>query len=43
MAGASQTRINAINKLTVIENDKDLKPIYETVIREMMVAYCVQE
>lgn len=42
MAGASQTRINAINKLTVIENDKDLKPIYETVIREMMVAYCVE-
>lgn len=43
MAGASQTRINAINKLTVIENDKDLRPIYEIVIKEMMVAYCVQE
>lgn len=43
MAGASQTRINAINKLTIIENDKDLRPIYEIVIKEMMVAYCVQE
>lgn len=43
MAGASQTRINAINKLTVIENDKDLRPIYEIVIKEMMVSYCVQE
>lgn len=43
MAGASQTRINAINKLTVIENDKDLRPIYEIVIKEMMVTYCVQE
>lgn len=43
MAGASQTRINAINKLTIIENDKDLRPIYEIVIKEMMVAYCVKE
>ena len=43
IAGASQTKINAINKLTVIEGDKDLKPIYETVIKEMMIAYCVQE
>lgn len=40
-AGASQTRIKAINKLTIIEGDKDLKPVYESVIREMLVAYCV--
>lgn len=40
-AGASQTRIKAINKLTIIEGDKDLKPVYESVIREMLVTYCV--
>lgn len=40
-AGASATRVNAINKLTIIENDKALKPIYETVLKEMMIAYCV--
>lgn len=43
MGGASQTRINAISKLSIIENDRDLKPVYETVIKEMMIAYCVQE
>jgi anti-repressor protein len=42
IAGASQSRISAINKLTIIESDKALKPIYETVIREMMIAYCVE-
>lgn len=42
IAGASQARISAINKLTIIESDKALKPIYETVIREMMIAYCVE-
>lgn len=42
MSGASQTRINAINKLTIIENDKDLRPVYEAVIREMLIAYKVQ-
>lgn len=41
-AGASATRINAINKLTIIESDKALKPIYETVLKEMMIAYCVE-
>lgn len=41
-AGASSARINAINKLTIIESDKDLKPVYESVIREMMIAYCVE-
>lgn len=40
-AGASSTRVKAINKLYVIEHDKDLKPVYESVIREMMIAYCV--
>ena len=40
-AGASSTRVNSINKLTIIENDKALKPIYETVLKEMMIAYCV--
>lgn len=42
IAGASQKRINAINKLTIIESDKSLKPVYESVIREMMIAYCVE-
>lgn len=42
IAGASQARVSAINKLTIIESDKALKPIYETVIREMMIAYCVE-
>lgn len=42
IAGASQARISAINKLTIIESDKALKPIYETVIREMMIAYFVE-
>ena len=41
-AGASKTKIDAINKLYIIENDKDLKPVYESVIREMLVAYCVE-
>lgn len=41
-AGASTTKISAINKLTIIEGDKALKPIYETVIKEMMIAYCVK-
>lgn len=39
--GASTARVNAINKLTIIENDKALNPIYETVLKEMMIAYCV--
>lgn len=40
-AGANHNQINAINKLTVIEADKDLRPVYESVIREMLVAYGV--
>lgn len=41
-AGASSARIKEINKLYIIEHDKDLKPVYESVIREMMIAYCVE-
>ncbi len=40
-AGANSNQINAINKLTVIEADKDLRPVYESVIREMLAAYGV--
>lgn len=39
----TKTQLNAINKLTVIAEDKTLKPIYETVIKEMMIAHCVAE
>ena len=40
-AGATKTQIKDITKLTVIEGDKDLKPVYEAVIREMLVVYKV--
>lgn len=40
-SGASTTRVKAITKLYIIEHDKDLKPVYESVIREMMICYCV--
>lgn len=39
--GISKTELNSINKLTIISNDKSLRPVYETVIKEMMIAYCV--
>lgn len=39
--GASQSKIKEITYLSVITDDKDLKPVYETVIKEMMLAYCV--
>lgn len=39
--GVTKAELNAINKLTVIVGDKSLRPIYETVIKEMMIAYCV--
>ena len=39
--GATKSAANAINRLTVISADKDLKPVYETVIKEMMIRYCV--
>ena len=40
--GSTKTAANAINRLTVICSDKDLKPIYETVIKEMMMCYCIE-
>jgi anti-repressor protein len=42
IAGASAERVRAINKLSIIEADKTLKPLYETVIREMMIAYQIE-
>ncbi|MTK08439.1 MAG: toxin Bro [Hungatella sp.] len=41
-AGASQSMIKGINKISIIESDKDLKPVYESVIREMLVFYCIE-
>lgn len=40
--GATKTAVNSINRLSVISADRDLKPVYETVIKEMMIAYCVE-
>lgn len=40
-AGATKTQIKNITKLSIIEGDKDLKPVYEAVIREMLVVYKV--
>ena len=40
--GITKAQLNAINKLTIISNDKSLRPVYETVIKEMMIAYCVK-
>lgn len=34
--------LNKINKLYVIANDKDLRPAYELVLKEMMLYYCVK-
>lgn len=39
--GITKTELNSINKLTVISSDKSLRPVYETVLKEMMIAYCV--
>lgn len=41
--GISKAKLNAINKLSVISGDKSLRPVYETVIKEMMIAYCVEK
>lgn len=38
----TKKELEAINKLSVILEDKALKPIYETVIKEMMLYYCVE-
>ena len=37
-----KSELQKINKLYVIANDKDLKPAYELVIKEMMICYCVK-
>lgn len=34
--------LDKINKIYIIANDKDLKPAYELVIKEMMIYYCVK-
>ena len=39
--GATPSKVKDINPLTIIAADKDLKPIYEKVIKEMMIYYCV--
>lgn len=38
----TKKELESINKLSVIADDKALKPIYETVIKEMMLYYCVE-
>ena len=40
--GIKKSELKKINKLYVIANDKDLKPAYELVIKEMMICYCVK-
>lgn len=37
-----KAELNKINKLYVIANDKDLRPAYELVVKEMMMCYCVK-
>lgn len=39
--GLSPSKAKEINQLTIIVNDKDLKPIYEKVIKEMVSCYCM--
>lgn len=41
--GATKSQIKEINKLSVIMADIRLKELYATTIREMMIAYCVDE
>ena len=40
--GITRAELNSINKLSVIAGDNNLRPVYETVIKEMMIAYCVE-
>ena len=40
--GYTKTQINQITKLSVIMRNKRLKEIYITVIKEMLLAYCVE-
>ena len=37
-----KTELQKINKIYIIANDKDLRPAYELVIKEMMIYYCVK-
>lgn len=39
--GLSPSKAKEINHLTIIANDKDLKPVYEMVIKEMISYYCI--
>lgn len=39
--GATHSKIKEINQLTIIAGDKDLKPVYEMVIKEMVSYYCI--
>lgn len=36
-----KSELKKINKIYIIANDKDLRPAYELVIKEMMMYYCV--
>nr|DAQ29595.1 MAG TPA: AntA/AntB antirepressor [Caudoviricetes sp.] len=36
-----RSELQKINKIYVIANDKDLRPAYELVVKEMMMHYCV--
>lgn len=36
-----KSELQKINKIYIIANDKDLRPSYELVIKEMMIYYCV--
>lgn len=38
----TKKELESINKLSVIAEDKSLNPVYETVIKEMMIFYCVK-
>lgn len=37
-----KSELQKINKIYIIANDKDLRPAYELVIKEMMIYYCVK-
>lgn len=36
-----KSELDKINKIYIIANDKDLRPAYELIIKEMMMYYCV--
>lgn len=38
-----KSELDKINKIYIIANDKDIRPAYELVIKEMMVYYCVSD